>query len=84
MKNRVLYGALQSSQDPTEVANKVKGIVLALSSLIMLAGAAFFHVTLTANDVVTLAGELGTLAGAVWAIYGVVLHLVTFFGSKKV
>lgn len=84
MKNRVLYGAIASSQDETEVANKVKGVVLALSGVIILVASQAFHLTLTANDVIALGGELGTLAGALWAIYGVVLHIVTFFGSKKV
>lgn len=74
---------LQSSQDPTEVANKVKGIILAASSLIILGGTQFFHVQLGANDIITLSTEVGTIAGALWAIYGAILHLVTLVGTKK-
>jgi hypothetical protein len=75
---------LQSSQDPTEVANKVKGAILLCSSLIILLASQFFHIQLSANDVITLGTELGTVAGAVWTIYGVVLHFVTYLGTKPV
>lgn len=84
MKNRQLYGAIASSQDPEQVANKVKGVILALSSIIILVAAQVFHITLSANDVVQLSGEIGAMAGALWAIYGVILNLVSFFGSKRV
>lgn len=81
---RKLAGWLQSSQDPTEVGNKVKGLILGVSSILILVSAQVFHFQLAANDVVTLATEIGTVAGAVWTIYGAVLHLVTLFGSKQV
>lgn len=78
-----LKSFLQSSQDPTEIANKVKGCILAASSLIIFFAAQLFHIQLGANDVITLASEIGTLAGAIWAIYGCVLHLVTWAGTVK-
>lgn len=78
-----LKSFLQSSQDPTEVANKIKGCILAASSIIIFLAAQFFHITLSANDMITLATEIGTLAGAIWAIYGCFLHLVTWAGTVK-
>lgn len=72
---------LQSSQDPTQVANKVKGAILVLSSFIIFAAGAFFHVTLSANDVLQLATEIGAVVGAIWTIYGFVLNVVTWFGK---
>lgn len=84
MKNRVLYGAIASSGNPEEVATKVKGIVLALSSIIILVAGNFFNIQLGAGDVVTLATELGLVSGAVVTVYGSILHLVRVFGSKKV
>lgn len=74
---------LQSSQDPTVVANKVKGIILAASSILIFLAAQVFHMTLTANDIIMLATELGTIAGAVWTIYGVILNLITWAGSVE-
>lgn len=74
---------LQSSQDPTAVATKVKGAILAFSSIIIFAAAQIFHLQLTANDVLTLGTEMGTVAGAVIAIYGCFLHLVTWLGTSK-
>lgn len=82
MKPR-LYGALQSSQDPTEVANKVKGAILMASSVIIFFAAHVFNITLTGNDVITLATDLSGVAGAVWMIYGCILHLVTFIGTVR-
>ncbi len=76
-----LRSFLQSSQDPTAIANKVKGAILAFSFLIIFAAGQVLHITLTANDVLTLATELGSLAGAAWTIYGCILHLVTFWGT---
>lgn len=74
---------LQSSQDPTEVANKVKGAILLASSAIIFGAALFFHITLTANDILTLSTEVGGVAGGIWMIYGCVLNIVTWFGSVK-
>lgn len=78
-----LYGALQSSQDPTEVANKVKGAILMASSVIIFGVAHAFNITLTSNDVVTLATDISGVAGAVWAAYGCILHLVTWLGTVR-
>lgn len=78
-----LKGWLQSSQDPTQVANKVKGLILMASALIILVAGQVFHITLTANDMVSLATEIGTIAGAVWTIYGCLLHLTTWLGTVK-
>lgn len=79
----ILKGWLQSSQDPEQVANKVKGAILAASSIIIFGTAQLFHITLSANDIISLATESGTIAGAVWAIYGAILHLVSWLGSVK-
>jgi len=43
----------------------------------------FFHITLTANDIVTLATEIGTVIGSIWAVYGAVLNLVTWIGTVR-
>lgn len=75
---------LASSQDPTQISNRVKGVVLGLSSLIILFAGQFFHMTLSANDVISLASELGTIAGAIWAVWGGILWLLTFFKAKPV
>lgn len=83
MSDRKLYGLLASSQDPSEIANKVKGVILAASSIIIFFAASLFHITLTATDVVGLSTEISGIAGAVWAIYGAILHLVTWFGTVR-
>lgn len=78
----MLHSFFASSQDSTQVSNRVKGIILGLSSIIILVASQFFHITLSANDVVSLASEAGTIVGAIWAIYGAGLAIVTKFAKK--
>ena len=76
------YGSLTSSQNPNEIANKVKGAILLFSSIIIYIAAKVFGLTLSANDVISLATEIGAVSGAVWAIYGSALHLIAVFYKK--
>lgn len=83
MEKKKLGALVASSSDPTEISNRVKGIVLALSSVIILVAAQILHVQLTANDVLVLATEVGTVAGAVWAIWGFILAAIRFFATVR-
>lgn len=74
---------LQSSVDPTEISNRVKGAVLACSSVIILVVTQIFHIGLTGNDVISLATEAGTVAGAIWTVFGSILWLMKWVSSLK-
>ncbi len=76
------FGWATSSQDPEAISNRVKGIVLAGSSIIIFVASQFFHVTLQPTDMVTLATQLGTVAGAVMTIYGFILSVIAWFTKK--
>ncbi len=76
-----LKGWLQSSQDPSEVANKVKGVILMGSSIVIAIAARLMHVTLSPADMLSFATDMGTIAGAIWAVYGAGLHLITWWGT---
>jgi len=77
------FGALTSSQNPEELANRVKGIILGLSGLIIFLGSQFFGIELKPEDVMELATQLSVIAGAVWAIYGAGLALVARFARQN-
>ncbi len=77
------FGALTSSQDPEQIANTVKGIVLTFSGVIIFLATQFFHVSLTSADVLVFATGLGTVAGAVWTVYGLILKLVVFVSKTR-
>lgn len=79
MENTTYPGFLASSETPEQISRRVQGIVIALSSLIIIIAGHFFHVILTANDIISLAGELGTLAGSIWFIYGFFMSLLAKF-----
>ncbi len=76
------FGAFTSSQNPEELATRVKGIVLAMSSILIFIAGQFFHITVSANDILTLATELGSIAGAVMTLYGAGLWVVSYFAKK--
>jgi uncharacterized membrane protein YqgA involved in biofilm formation len=75
------FGALTSSTNPEELADRVKGIILASSSIIIFFAAQFFHIQLSANDIVSLSTEAGALIGAIWTIYGAIKAVVAYFSK---
>lgn len=77
----ILKKWLQSSQDPTQVSNTVRGAVLSGSAVIIFIAAEFFHVQLSASDIITLATEVGALAGVIWFFYGLLMKGVMKAGS---
>lgn len=81
MENQLKEWA-QSSQDPSSVANTIKGLVLSAASLIIYFGVTFLHITLNATDVANLATNLGLVAGAIFTIYGIVMKAVMWFAKK--
>lgn len=81
MQNQ-LASWLQSSQSPDQISHTVRGIVLSFSAFIILIGVSVFHVTLTSDNVAAFAADLGTLAGAIWTVYGIVMKAVMWLGRK--
>lgn len=77
------YGVLTSSQNPEEIANKVKGAVLLSSSIVIFLVSKLSGIELTVNDMTDVATSLGAVAGAIWAIYGTILHLIAWFYEIK-
>lgn len=80
-----LHPLIASSTDPTgqTLATKVRGAILAFSSIIILVAAQWFHVQLSANDMISLSTEIGTIAGAIGIIYGALQQLVIWAGTIK-
>lgn len=78
-----LAGWAASSADPTEVSLRVKGVILALSSVIIFVAAQVFHITLTAQDVVELATQVSGVAGLVVSLYGAGLAFVRWLAAKR-
>lgn len=79
----ILKSWLQSSADPQTISNTVKGAVLGASAFIIFIAGQLFHVNLSATDVISLATEAGTLAGAMWFLYGLLFKGVIYAGTVK-
>jgi hypothetical protein len=77
-----LAGWAASSENPEQISNRIKGIVLSLSSVLIFVAAQFLGLTLNANDISDLASLAGVTAGAIWTLYGVFLALVNKFARK--
>ena len=74
---------LQSSQDPTQVANTVKGAIVAASSVIIFVAAQIFHVQLTPDTVLAAGTYAGMIVGAIWGLYGLLMKGVVRLGSVR-
>jgi hypothetical protein len=82
MNEKKLAGWAASSENPEQISNRIKGIVLSLSSVLIFMAAQFLGLTLNANDISDLASLAGVTAGAIWTLYGVFLALVNKFARK--
>ena len=78
-----LAGWASSSADPEQISNRVKGVVLALSSIIIFVAANFLNINLSAQDVIDLATQLGAIAGLLMTIYGSGLALIRWVAKVK-
>jgi len=76
------FGAITSSTNSDEIANRIKGLTLTCSALITYFAAKFFGLNLTAGDIASLATQLGVVAGAVWTLYGFGMSVWAFFFKK--
>jgi len=74
---------IASSTDSQKLALKITGIIVGLSSTIVLVGASLFHIQLAANDVVQIGTELGMVAGAIAFVTGVIRHIVIKLGTVQ-
>lgn len=64
------FGALSSSENPNELASRVKGVIIAVSVIIIWAVGYIFHITLTPNDVVSFATDIGAVVASIVFVYG--------------
>jgi len=61
----------------------VKGVVLALSGVVIWAAGQFLGIQITPENYLELAGLIGGLAGVATSLYGGILALVTWFAKVK-
>ena len=83
MENIRKFGAITSSTNPADIAMRVKGAVLAASSIIIFVAANWIGINLTAADMVDIATQLGAVAGAVWTVYGFGLWALAKFFRQE-
>lgn len=81
--NNKKFGAITSSTNPEEIATRVKGFVLTMSSIIIFLASRWFHIELTAQDIASGATQVGAVAGAVWMIYGFVMFVLAKLFKKS-
>lgn len=75
-----LNPVIASSTDPTQVANTIKGIILAASTVITFFAFTVFHINLSAQNINDLATGLSFFAAGVWFFFGLFHKLVAWYG----
>ena len=79
MENKTYPYLLASSASPEQVSTRVKGIVLALSSVVIFFAGHFFGIIMQPSDILELATQLGMLSGAIWTIFGFGMRVLAMF-----
>lgn len=83
MDTQPLSPVFASSQDPSKVSTTVSGVIVSASAIIIAIAAQFFHITLSATDIITLGTDLGYVAGAIVVILGLSHKLIQKFGKAR-
>lgn len=76
------FGAFGSSENPDELAGRVKAIILASSSVIIWAAAHLLHITLDPSDIVTIATTISGAISAIWLAYSAAKAVVIWAIDK--
>lgn len=79
----ILAAWAASSSDATKVSKTITGIVVSLTSLIILFAGVALHVQVSAGDVLSFAAELGTVGGFIWGVSGFILKVIHFLAKKQ-
>ena len=74
---------IQSSQDPIQISQSVKGGVLVLSSIILFVAMNFFGVEIEQASINDFGVYLGMIAGGVYGLAGVIMKIAMKFGKKE-
>lgn len=76
------YGALTSSTNSEQLANTVRGAILAVAGIIVFVGTNLLGVEIRQEDVTTFAAGAAAVAGGVWTCYGILMKIVVAFAKR--
>ena len=65
------FGAFSSSENPDQLAARVKAVILGSSGLIIFAVGKIFHIELNPSDVVALATDASFVVASIFFTYGI-------------
>ncbi len=76
------FGSLSSSANPEELANTVRGAILAVAGVIVYFATNVLGIKISMEDVATFAAGAAAVAGGVWTCYGLILKIVVAFAKR--
>lgn len=89
MKSLLNFPIFRSSIDPTQLSNTVRGIILSMSSVVIMASALLLGkevtpqtVTAFADQVAQTIAAIGIAAGMIHTTYGLIMKVVHAIASK--
>jgi hypothetical protein len=77
------FGALSSSADPEQLANTVRGAILAVAAIIVYIGTNLLGIEITQGDITSFAAAAGAIAGGVWTCYGIIQKFVVMIAKRS-
>jgi hypothetical protein len=73
-------GIIASSVDPSKIAATVQGLIISVSSIIILV-AGHFNIIIGDGEIQLIASQLGLIAGAGYMLYGLVRKLTVWLSQ---
>lgn len=80
---------LQSSIDPTKLSSTIRGIIISLSSIVILFASTHLHINVTTNQIAAFADQtaatvsaVGLAIGMIHTLYGLVVKIVNKLANK--
>ncbi len=81
---------LRSSIDPTKLSSTIKGVIISLSSVVIMVASVAFHTTLDTNQVAAFADQaaqtvsaVGIAFGMIHTMYGIIIKIVHVITKNK-
>jgi len=64
------FGAFSSSENPDQLAARVKAVILGAGTIIIWLVGKYFHISLTPDDIMSFATDSSGVVASIWFTYG--------------
>lgn len=83
MNTQRRFGSLSSSTDPEKLSATVTGLIVSIASVLALLLSKVLGLPITAEQVATYAGSIGSAVGGIWFLFGLIRKGVVALAQKS-